>query len=301
MSAIPSIAEIRNGNPRAIARALTIIENSLTGCDTLLEQLDMSLSVPVIGLTGAPGAGKSSLVNALAERWLNQGLKVAVLAVDPASPFNFGSILGDRLRLAGLFMNPNIFIRSVSTRGSLGGLSASIIELTELLRNAGFDRIIIETVGVGQSEVEVAGIADTTIVVTVPEGGDEVQAMKSGIMEIADIFVVNKSDRDGAHQFARYLEEISHARSQGWKIPVIQTVATDNTGIDALDAAIIAHNQNHQISDRKYLLLAEKVESLVIRRRMQDFDLNRVAQELKSLTHKPGFNLYNFAKQYFQS
>lgn len=301
MSAIPTISEIRNGNPRAIARALTIIENSLTGCDALLEQLDMSLSVPVIGLTGAPGAGKSSLVNALAERWLNQGLKVAVLAVDPASPFNFGSILGDRLRLAGLFMNPNIFIRSVSTRGSLGGLSASIIELTELLRNAGFDRIIIETVGVGQSEVEVAGIADTTIVVTVPEGGDEVQAMKSGIMEIADIFVVNKSDRDGAHQFARYLEEISHARSHEWKIPVIQTIATDNTGIEALDAAIIAHNQNHQVSDRKYLLLAEKVESLVIRRRMQDFDLHKVAQELKILTQKPGFNLYNFAKQYFQS
>lgn len=299
MLQIPDSASIRSGNTRAVARALSLVENATPGYETILEQLDMNSPVPVIGFTGPPGAGKSSLVNALTSLWLNEGQKVAVLAVDPSSPFNFGSILGDRLRMTGNFLNPNLFIRSVSSRGSLGGLSASIIEMTEIFRNSGFHKVVIETVGVGQSEVEIAGVADTTVVVTVPESGDEVQTLKSGVMEIADVFVVNKSDREGAAQFARYLNELVHSRKSGWEVPVVSTIATKPEGIEALSEAIDKHHQSGIVSDRKYLLLAEKVESLVVRRRMQHFDLVAVAGEIREAMNKPGFNLYTFSKQYF--
>lgn len=303
MSYTPTIDSIRNGDLKAIARGLSIIENGTNGHEALLEQFSTDVHAPVVGFTGPPGAGKSSLVNALAGLWAKNGLKVAVLAVDPSSPFNFGSILGDRLRMAGLFTSENVFIRSVSSRGSLGGLSASIIEMVELLKNAGFDRIIIETVGVGQSEVEIAGVADTTVVVTVPESGDEVQTLKSGVMEIADIFVVNKSDRDGADQFAKYLIELVHSRlaaKEAWKTPVIKTVAIDSSGVKELNEAIVKHAESAKTSNRKHLLMAEKVEALVARKRMADFDLHKVADELKVEMQKPGFNLYKYSKKFFQ-
>ena len=299
MHNIPNISAIRSGDFKAIARALTLIENGLPAGDSILEHLSMAMHIPVVGITGSPGAGKSSLVNALAAFWLSKNLKVAVLAVDPSSPFNFGSILGDRLRMAGLFLNPNLFIRSVSARGSLGGLSASILSMTELLRNAGFDRILIETVGVGQSEVEIAGVADTTVVVTVPEGGDEVQAMKSGVMEIADIFVVNKSDREGADIFCKYLEELAHSRKGSWQIPVIKTVATENIGIELLDTAISQHGLTSKDLSRKCWLLAEKIESMVIRERMKDFNIAAVVKDLEVEILNPIFNLYNYSKKYF--
>ena len=178
---------MHSGDRKSLARAITIVENDLSGAEELLLSVDLKNAPPVIGVTGPPGAGKSTLINSLISQFLLRGERVAVIAVDPTSPFTSGSLLGDRLRMPEHFNNPNVFIRSLATRGSLGGLSAKAIEITDLIRASGFDRVIIETVGVGQSEVEIAGLADITLLVLVPEAGDDIQALKSGIMEIADI------------------------------------------------------------------------------------------------------------------
>ena len=207
---------------RKLARDLTLVENDLAGSEDLLKELGPS-DTPVIGITGPPGAGKSTLVNAMINYLSSQGKSIAVLAIDPTSPFNLGSLLGDRVRMSEQFNKPNVFIRSLATRGSLGGLSGKTIEMTDVLKSSGFDYILVETVGVGQSEVEIAGLADISVVVLVPESGDEIQSMKSGLMEIADIFVVNKSDREGAEAFANNLKKLVHQRSE--IIPVINTIA----------------------------------------------------------------------------
>ena len=191
---------------------MTIVENELKGADELLKGLRFEQKTPVIGITGPPGAGKSTLLNALIGHLITGGKKIAVLAIDPTSPFNFGSLLGDRIRMAGHFNHPDVFIRSVAARGSLGGLSAKTIEMADVLRGAGFDYVVIETVGVGQSEVEIAGLADLTFLVLVPESGDEVQNIKSGLMEIADAFGVNKADRADAELFANNLAKIIHQK-----------------------------------------------------------------------------------------
>ncbi|MDO8991892.1 MAG: methylmalonyl Co-A mutase-associated GTPase MeaB, partial [Daejeonella sp.] len=198
---------------RKLARELTIVENDLPGADDLLRDLK-SNNTPVIGITGPPGAGKSTLVNAMINQLSAKGKRIAVLAIDPTSPFNQGSLLGDRVRMAEQFNKSNVYIRSLATRGSLGGLSGKTIEMCDVLKAAGFDYILVETVGVGQSEVEIAGLADISVVVLVPESGDEIQNMKSGLMEIADIFVVNKSDREGADTFANNLRKLVHQRPQ---------------------------------------------------------------------------------------
>jgi LAO/AO transport system kinase len=253
--------------------------------------------IPVVGITGPPGAGKSSIVNELAQFWLGQNLKVAVIAVDPSSPFNFGALLGDRLRMAGLFTHPGLFIRSLSSRGSLGGLSTGILETIDIFKHAGFDRIIVETVGVGQSEVEIAGVADTTIVVTVPESGDEVQTLKSGVMEIADVFVVNKSDREGAARFAGHLRERAR-ENMTHETQVIETIATTGKGIDLLSEAISSHYRSLSQNPRKYLLMAEKLSRIVAKSRMQDFNTEQQARILQEEANKPGFNLYVYANQF---
>ena len=216
---------------RKLARDLTLVENDLAGSEDLLKELGPS-DTPVIGITGPPGAGKSTLVNAMINYLSSQGKSIAVLAIDPTSPFNLGSLLGDRVRMSEQFNKPNVFIRSLATRGSLGGLSGKTIEMTDVLKSSGFDYILVETVGVGQSEVEIAGLADISVVVLVPESGDEIQSMKSGLMEIADIFVVNKSDREGAEAFANNLKKLVHQRSE--IIPVINTIADQSTGVDEL-------------------------------------------------------------------
>lgn len=299
MSIIPTPENLALGHERAIARAISWVENQHPGALALLEQLQGR--TPIIGITGPPGAGKSSLVNALALHWSAQNLRTAIVAVDPSSPFNLGSLLGDRLRMPGLFLDPKVYIRSVSARGSLGGLCASIIEICDVLKQAQFDHIIVETVGVGQSEIEIAGIADTTVVVTVPESGDEVQTLKSGIMEIADIFVVNKSDRDGADAFANHLKKLAHYRmgDGAWECPVLKTMAMEGVGIQALSEAIIAHQSQGISNQRKLHLLAEKAYRLIQRNRMQNISLQDLRDHIAEALNSGDFNLYRFTKKFF--
>lgn len=285
------LSSLNSGNFKSVARALTIVENNLHGAGDLLKNLRFANLSPIIGITGPPGAGKSTLVNALIGGLITIGCKVAVLAIDPTSPFNFGSLLGDRIRMSAYFNNPDVFIRSLATRGSLGGLSAKTIEMIDVLRAAGFDYIFVETVGVGQSEVEIAGLADITLVVLVPESGDEIQNIKSGLMEIADAFVVNKADREGADIFANNLKKLSD------KIPVFKSIASDNTGIEnILDFITGTQHKNH---DRKQLLLADKAYKLIQQNRMADIDKKKLQQDIAEALIDPEFNLYKFLEKYY--
>jgi LAO/AO transport system kinase len=202
--------------------------------------------------------------------------------------------------MPGLFLDSKVYIRSVSARGSLGGLCASIIEICDVLKHAQFDHIIVETVGVGQSEIEIAGIADTTVVVTVPESGDEVQTLKSGIMEIADIFVVNKSDREGADAFANHLKKLAHYRmgDGAWESPVLKTMAMEGEGIQALSEAIRAHQSQGISNQRKLHLLADKAFRLIQRNRMQNISLQNLRDHIAEAQNTGDFNLYRFTKKF---
>jgi LAO/AO transport system kinase len=196
---------IQQADVKALARAISFVENEQDGYEELLEHLPSS-NKRIIGVTGPPGAGKSTLVDGMVGLLVEGGKKVAVLCVDPSSAFNQGALLGDRIRMSEWSNHPGVYIRSLATRGSMGGLHPKIIEITDLLKAFEFDQIIVETVGVGQTEIEIAGLADVTMVIMVPEAGDEIQTMKAGLMEIADIFVVNKSDRPGADLFVKNLQ-----------------------------------------------------------------------------------------------
>lgn len=293
--------QIREGNFRAIARGITIVENGLEGHQELLLALSDLRGARVVGITGPPGAGKSTLVNALLSHWLAENKKIAVIAVDPSSPFNYGALLGDRIRMSEYYTNPNIFIRSLATRGALGGLNARIIEITDVVKEAPFDYVLVETVGVGQSEVEIAGLADCTVVTLVPEAGDEVQTLKAGIMEIANIFVVNKADRDGAEGLYRNLRILAHERADGGaETPVVKTVATDGVGLQELAETITGFLAAQQsLPEKRLHLLVEKCWQLVQAKRMSDIRMAAMAADMKVAMHQPGFNLYAFATRYF--
>ena len=278
-------------NFRKVARALTVVENDLTGTDMLLKNLEFNNTCPIIGITGPPGAGKSTLVNALISALLKNDNKIAVLAIDPTSPFNFGSLLGDRIRMAPHFNHPDVFIRSLATRGSLGGLSAKTIEMTDVLRAAGFDYILVETVGVGQSEVEIAGLADITLLVLVPESGDEIQNIKSGLMEIADAFIINKADRADANLFANNLKKIIGQRNEN-KLPVFKTIASTGEGIN--EVVYYFTSAPHKKNDRKDLLLYQKAYTIIQHRKMAGVNKKKLQQLLAEASLKPGFNLYSF-------
>ena len=273
------LADFAAGRRTALARAISVVENGRPGFEALLDALHPRLGrAHRIGVTGPPGAGKSTLTAELIRLFRGRGEKVGVLAVDPSSPFTGGALLGDRIRMNEVALDEGVFIRSMASRGSLGGLATTTKEATDVLDAFGFDRILIETVGVGQSELDVAAAADSTIVVLVPESGDSIQAMKAGLMEIADLFVVNKADRPGAERLAREIELALHLRlgkafrkmpahhgvdlkgrqaqrqdqetepspapvsaQDSWQIPVLRTTAESGTGIEELIAALDGH------------------------------------------------------------
>lgn len=284
-----------NNSFRDIARALTVVENNLKGSAELLRNLKFNKTTPIIGITGPPGAGKSTLVNSLIDLLVTDGSKIAVLAIDPTSPFNFGSLLGDRIRMASHFNSSDVFIRSLATRGSLGGLSAKTIEMADVLRASGFDYVLIETVGVGQSEIEIAGLADITLVVLVPEGGDEIQHIKSGLMEIADAFIINKADRADADVFANNLKKII-GQKHGEQPPVFKTIASQAGGIQEIADFIKSPVKTQH--NRRELLLTEKAYKLIQQKLTQHIDKKKLQHDVTKALKDEKFNLYSFVDTY---
>lgn len=292
------INEIKQGNIKTLARCISYIENEVTGYEDFLQQLPAS-QTPIIGITGPPGAGKSTLTDALIGLLVNAGKSVGVICVDPSSPFNLGALLGDRIRMSEWYDNPKVFIRSLATRGSLGGLHPKIIEISDLMKIACFDYIIVETVGVGQSEIEIAGLADITIVVVVPEAGDEVQTMKAGLMEIADVFVVNKADRPDADIFVKNLRLMLAPafHNHHMPVPVVKTVASQKEGITELLKAITDSLSIVKEKEKRFWLLAEKAFHLIQQKKMMAIDKAILKKKIEEAGED--FNLYAFIKNYY--
>jgi LAO/AO transport system kinase len=241
MSGAQTIDRILAGDPRAVARAISVVEDGEDGAAGLMKAVFPHTGRGlIVGITGSPGAGKSSLVDKLAGLYRSRGERVGIVAVDPSSPFSGGAILGDRIRMQALGLDPGVFIRSMATRGNLGGLARATVDAVAILDAAGYQKVVVETVGVGQDEVEIVKTADVSVVVLVPGMGDDIQAIKAGIMEIGDVFVINKADRDGVLRTEKELEallSLAH-RPDMWSPPIVKTVATENRGLEELAAAI---------------------------------------------------------------
>ena len=290
------------GDPRAVARSITKVENGSADAAELMKAVfPKTGTATVIGITGSPGAGKSSLVDKLALHYKNKGEKIGIICVDPSSPFSGGAILGDRIRMATLGLDKNVFIRSMATRGNLGGLSRATVDAVAILDAAGFDKVIVETVGVGQDEVEIVKTADVSVVVLVPGMGDDIQAIKAGIMEIGDVFVINKADREGVLRTQKELESLlslAH-RPDFWNPPIVQTVATENKGIEDLSTAIESYNifqregdasmtRKHAIARWRLVeLLQERLLADVLNENGTNEKLDRLALEIAKKTIDP--------------
>jgi LAO/AO transport system kinase len=292
---------LRSGDPRALARAISAVENRQAGSSDLLKALFSHTGhARILGLTGAPGAGKSTLVDQLAKHYRKENQTVGIIAVDPTSPYTGGAILGDRIRMQDHHADPGIYIRSMATRGSLGGLARTTADVATVLDAAGRDRILIETVGVGQDEIDIVRLADVTIVILVPGMGDDVQTIKAGIMEIADIFVINKSDREGAERVEREIRAMQSldVRKDGWTPPIIKTIASEGTGTKELAEAIAdyeAYLADHNLGYKKNVenwreRLIEMLRDAMLekaRARVEDGNLNRYAAEIAEHKRDP--------------
>ncbi|WP_329789365.1 methylmalonyl Co-A mutase-associated GTPase MeaB [Lentzea sp. DG1S-22] len=274
---VPGLVDrARDGEPRAVARLISLVEQGSARLPEVAAALAPHTGhAQVIGLTGAPGVGKSTSTNALVRAYRDQGKRVAVIAVDPSSPFSGGALLGDRVRMGDHATDQGVFIRSMATRGHLGGLSWATPQALRVLDAAGFDVILVETVGVGQSEVEVVALADTTVVLLAPGMGDGIQAAKAGILEIADVFVVNKADRDGADQTARdlkYMISLGRRDREGpsWRVPVVKTVAARMEGVDRVVEAIADHHTwmttHGELRERRLRRAGAEIEALAVER-----------------------------------
>lgn len=265
------IKDILDSDKLAIAKGISLVESESSESTGLLKSLFKNTGKAyIIGITGPPGAGKSTITNLLTKIFRQNNFKIGIIAVDPTSPFTGGALLGDRIRMQEIGLDDGVFIRSMATRGSLGGLSRKAKEACEILDASGKDFIILETVGVGQSELDIAQTADTTIVVLVPESGDSVQTMKAGLMEIGDIFVINKTDREGADALALALKTMLHFKvkdKKDWEINVIKTIGTQNKGIDLLYKDIIRHKEyltsNGRMLEKRKINLMKQINELV--------------------------------------
>ena len=296
------VAQIRAGDARAISRAVSAIENRTPEAEALLRDLfPFTGRAFRVGITGAPGSGKSTLVDRLAAHYRSDKKSVGIIAVDPSSPFTGGAILGDRVRMQGHAGDKEIFIRSMATRGYLGGLAQATGDVTLLLDAAGKDMILVETVGVGQGEIEIVRLADCTIVVLVPGMGDDVQSLKAGLMEIADIFVINKSDREGAERFEEQLSAILQIVPErgGWKPPVVRTVATEDRGVGDLARQIalfrehVSKSENRQARELAYWkewllrLVESRLVERVLGKRASAEAFEKLAGEVAARTKDP--------------
>ncbi len=287
---------------RAVARAISKIENDSSDANEILKAVFTNSSQGLtIGITGPPGAGKSSLVDKLALHYRNLGKRVGIIAVDPSSPFTGGAILGDRIRMQTLANDPNVFIRSMATRGNLGGLARATIDAVAVLDAAGYDKILVETVGVGQDEVEIVKAADVSVVVLVPGMGDDIQAIKAGIMEIGDIFVINKSEREGVERTERELIALLEMseRPDGWHPPIVRTVATQNKGITEFEEAVeryaafrqgqaASQSRRKSVAENRIIeILHEKLLRRVLREAVTPEQLDQYALEVADRLKDP--------------
>jgi len=296
-----TVDSVRSGDVRALSRAISTVENRASGSSDLLKALfPHSGRARVIGLTGAPGAGKSTLVDQLARVYRKENRTVGIIAVDPTSPYTGGAILGDRIRMQDHFSDPGIYIRSMATRGSLGGLARTTADVTTVLDASGRNDILIETVGVGQDEVDIVRLAAITVVILVPGMGDDVQSIKAGIMEIADIFVINKSDREGAERVEREIRALQSLamRRDGWTPPIVKTVASEGKGVDDLVIAIASYEtylQKENLALKKSAenwqeRLVEMLRDVMLekaRSQMSDGNLARLASEVAEHKRDP--------------
>ncbi len=285
------INQFLTGDRRACGQLMSMVENEHDVAPVILNTIYTHIGRAYrIGVTGPPGAGKSTLVEKIGSRFRKDNLKVGIVAVDPTSPFSGGAILGDRIRMSELFLDPEVFIRSMATRGGLGGLAVKTKQVCDLLDAFGKDVVIIETIGVGQVELDIAETAYTTVVVLVPESGDSIQTLKAGLMEIADVFVVNKSDREGSDRLALEIETVLEMRSKSddWELPVIKTIATGNTGIEELYNKISEHRKfletNNILNERRIKNIRREIIELVedeIKQRVWQY--SEIKEKLKNL------------------